>query len=283
MPMREWLLWTSFPLGVVLATFLASSLIANVPPIFLVSLGILAIIHEIWAALDYRRVLQNLRSTYSQLQRQAEESAVMEERHRLARELHDSTSQLLYGQTLMAEAGVQMISRGDLQQSAEYMARLRDVAREVHRDMRLLLFELRPPLLGENSLLEVLRQRLEGVERRTGVEASLVVEGGRLPAQVEEALYRVAWEALNNASKYAGATSVKVVIRTEGERVELEVADNGKGFDLGAASGQGGLGLMTMRERVERLGGTFLVISSPGNGTQVKVTLAINENVSLAG
>jgi signal transduction histidine kinase len=209
------------------------------------------------------------------LHEQAEKTAVMEERHRLARELHDSTCQMLSGQVLMAEAGLRMIRQGDLQRSVEHLTRVRDVAHEVHRDMRLLLYELRPPLLGENSLMDVLRQRLEGVERRTGIEASLIMEGDKLPAPVEEAFYRVAWEALNNASKHAAATSVKVLIHAEGEQAELEVTDNGRGFDPEAASQRGGLGLMTMRERVEKLGGIFVINSSPGNGTQVKANLAL--------
>lgn len=280
MSLREWLFWTFAPLVAVFGAFTATSLVGKVSSVLLFGLLVVAIVHEVLAAFDYRRVLQNLRSTYSQLQQQAEKEAVMEERHRLARELHDSTCQLLSGQALIAEAGLQMISQGDLKRSAEYVARLRDVAQDAHRDMRLLLYELRPPALEENGLLEVLHQRLEGVERRAGVEASLVMEGDKLPAPIEEVFYRVASEALNNASRYAAATAVKVLISAEGERAELAVTDNGKGFDLEAASQRGGLGLITMRERVEKLGGTLTIISSPGQGTQVKASLGLGQDLS---
>jgi two-component system NarL family sensor kinase len=115
------------------------------------------------------------------------------------------------------------------------------------------------------------------------VEARLVVEGEvRLPVIVEEALYRIAQEALNNALKHAQPTSVTVAIRTQGEpgdqRVKLEVVDDGRGFDTGAVGEKGGMGLVSMRERAEKLGGTLQIISAPGKGTRVNVRLATRGN-----
>jgi signal transduction histidine kinase len=92
-----------------------------------------------------------------------------------------------------------------------------------------------------------------------------------LAAPVEEALYRIALESLNNALKHAAAPAVTVRIRADGEEVELEVADNGRGFDPHTANGRGGMGLVTMRERAERVGGVLTIQSAPGEGTQVKV------------
>jgi signal transduction histidine kinase len=124
-------------------------------------------------------------------------------------------------------------------------------------------------------LLGALNQRLDAVERRAGVEAHLVIEGKlELPENVEEALYRIAQEALNNALKHAAPTSVEVSIRTDGKHVELEIADDGRGFDLDVAGAGGGMGLISMRERAERIGGTLQVISATGEGTKVKVCLS---------
>jgi signal transduction histidine kinase len=92
---------------------------------------------------------------------------------------------------------------------------------------------------------------------------------------VEEGLYRIAQEALNNALKHAAATSVTVYIRTEDERVELEVVDDGQGFDPDAVGDRGGMGLASMRQRAEKLGGSLTVLSAPGEGTRVKVSVGV--------
>jgi signal transduction histidine kinase len=112
------------------------------------------------------------------------------------------------------------------------------------------------------------------------VDARLVVVGGgagdgqevKLPADVEEALYGIAQEALNNALKHAQPSSVTVTLRMEG-RVELEVADDGSGFDAGAVDGAGGIGLVSMQERAEKVGGTLTIHSAPGKGTRINVTI----------
>ena len=137
-----------------------------------------------------------------------------------------------------------------------------------------MVYQLRPLALEEAGLVGALQQRLDAVEQRSGVDARLVVEGEvALPAKAEEELYRIAQEALNNALKHASPTMVTVTIRADGGRVELEIADNGKGFDLQAVSGEAGIGLSSMRERASKLGATLAVVSAPGQGTSVKVTL----------
>jgi signal transduction histidine kinase len=132
--------------------------------------------------------------------------------------------------------------------------------------------ELRPLALEKEGLVGALQQRLDAVERRAGMDARLIVEGELdLLPDVEEALYRIAQEALNNALKHAAATMVRVSIHADEDKVVLEVADNGKGFDPQAVSDEGGMGLTTMRERAEKLGGTLVLISAPGEGTTVTV------------
>jgi len=208
------------------------------------------------------------------LRERAEQAAVLEERQRLARDLHDSVTQSLYSVTLMAETGRRSAEGEDLETVSRYLGRLGDVAQQALKEMRLLIYELRPPVLEREGLVGALQQRLEAVEGRAGVEARLLVEGEvELPALVEGALYRIALEALNNALKHASATAVTVRISPDGEAISLEVADNGRGFDPAATRGGGGMGLTTMRERAERLGGTMTILSAPGEGTRVKVSI----------
>jgi signal transduction histidine kinase len=110
------------------------------------------------------------------------------------------------------------------------------------------------------------------VERRAGVKAHLLASDTiKLPAPVEEGLYRITQEALNNALKHAMASSVTVHIQVLDGHVELEVADNGVGFDPGAPGHREGMGLVSMRERAKKLGGTLRVMSAPGQGTRVSV------------
>jgi signal transduction histidine kinase len=130
--------------------------------------------------------------------------------------------------------------------------------------------------LAQEGLVGALQQRLEAVEKRAGVQTQLEADTGLdLPGPLEEALYHIAQEALNNALKHAEATGVTVRIKTSNDRVELEVADNGKGFDPQATDHKGGLGLTNMRERAEKLGGTFTLQSAPGKGTIMKASLEI--------
>jgi PAS domain S-box-containing protein len=208
----------------------------------------------------------------ARLYEQAQGKAALEERHRLARELHDSVTQMLYSLTLFAEAGRQQAGKGDLERVERHLARIGETAQQALKEMRILVYELRPPVLEQEGLVGALRQRLEAVEQRAGVEARLVVDDlVELAGPVEEGLYRIAQEALNNALKHAGATSVIVQIGTHNGRAVLEVTDNGRGFDPGRAGEQGGMGLMSMRERVEKLGGSLSIRSAPGQGTRVRV------------
>jgi len=210
----------------------------------------------------------------AQLYRQAEQLAVMRERQRLARELHDSVTQALYSLTLLSEAARRMASSGELRQAQEPLHRLNTISQQALKEMRLLVYELRPLVLKREGLVGALQHRLDAVERRAGVEARLLVSGNvSLPSEVEEGLYRIAQEALNNALKHAAASSVTVTIRADGEALEIEVLDDGTGFEPQTVGSGGGMGLTTMRERAEKMGGRLEVDSAPGRGTRVVVTL----------
>ena len=211
----------------------------------------------------------------ARLYEQAQQAAAMAERQRLARDLHDSVTQSLYSLTLLAEAGRRQAAMGDLGRTQRHLERLGETAQQALREMRLLVYQLRPLELEAAGLASALQQRLEAVERRSGVAVQLLVEGELdLPAAAEEGLYRVAQEALNNALKHARATAVTVTVRADGARAELTVADDGRGFDPAAVRDRGGLGLVGMRERAERLGGALTIASAPDSGTRVSLRLA---------
>ncbi|MBN1246659.1 MAG: sensor histidine kinase [Anaerolineae bacterium] len=208
------------------------------------------------------------------LRRQAEQAAVLQERSRLARDLHDSVTQSLYSVTLLAEATRRLANSGDLDQARVVATRLGEIGQQALKEMRLLVYQLRPSVLRRVGLVRALSQRLETVERRAGVEASLTVDGDlALPATLEEQLYYLAQEALNNALKHAAATSVNVRIVVAGSSLRLEIVDDGKGFSVDRVTAEGSFGLSSMEERAERLGGELVIDSTPGSGTRVIVTL----------
>jgi signal transduction histidine kinase len=202
--------------------------------------------------------------------------AVMEERQRLARELHDSVTQSLYSITLYAEAAARYLTAGESLEAADHMREVRDTAQEALREMRLLIFELRPPVLEQEGLAAALQTRLEAVEARAGFKAELNVEGDwRPPFEVEEALYRIAHEALNNVLKHAGASHVKVSLIQDADAVCLEVRDDGCGFDPETVRYQvGRMGLHGMKERAHQINGQLTLDSGPGRGTCVRVSVA---------
>jgi signal transduction histidine kinase len=218
-------------------------------------------------------IAERLRTEEALAQERAS-AAVTAERNRLARELHDSATQSLYAVTLYADAATRLLSSGQIEPAAENLGKLRGTAKEALGEMRMLIFELRPPLLADQGLVAALRSRLEAVEGRAGLKTELYVEGEiRLPPEVEEGLYRIAVEALNNALRHAQARCISVSLCFKPEATRLEVADDGVGFDPTAARKRGGLGLRGMAERAEEMGGTWGVDSSPGTGTTVTVVV----------
>jgi signal transduction histidine kinase len=166
----------------------------------------------------------------ARLREQVTQAAVLEERARLARELHDSVTQGLFSMTLLAEAGQRLAGSGDLERVQAYLSRLGETSQQSLKEMRLLVFELRPLALESMGLVGALQQRLDAVEARAGVETRLLVEGTvQVPAEIEEHLYRIAEQALNNALKHAAATLVTVRLDCTEVRVTLT-------SDLGTSS-----------------------------------------------
>jgi PAS domain S-box-containing protein len=212
------------------------------------------------------------------LRQQAEQAAIIEERARLARELHDSVTQSLYSLSLLAEAGRRWAVAGDLERVIRQVEEISEIAGQALKEMRLLVYELRPSTLERDGLAGALQQRLDAVEKRSAVKIEFSAEGlPDLPAYIEQGVYRIAQEALNNALKHADATRVIVRLYTHAGMMVLEVVDNGQGFDWESFNNTttGGMGLVSMRERTEKLGGDFTLHSTPGRGTTVQVRIKL--------
>ncbi len=212
----------------------------------------------------------------AKLYEQARQFAVLEERQRLARELHDSVTQEIYGVTMFAEATVRLLAQGNEAQAADHLRELQASAQEALAEMRLLIYELRPPVLEQVGLQGALQARLEAVEGRSGLETQFSAEGQvELEREIQENLYGIAREALNNSLKHAQATSLRVNLHISEPSVRLEISDDGIGFDPNGDYQEGGLGVRGMQERAEQIGGVLSIISKPGEGTSVVVEVEL--------
>ena len=210
----------------------------------------------------------------AQLYKQAGDNAALEERNRLARELHDSVAQALYSISLFIDATRMALKTNKPQVVESHLEELTLLSREAMSDMRLLIFELRPPILERVGLIAALQSRLDAVETRAGFQASFHSEGAlRLSPKQEGELYRIAQEALNNVIKHAQASQVKVQIIAEEKCVRITIVDDGIGFDPEIAESGGGQGFRNMRERATAIGARFSFESSPGKGTRVTIEM----------
>lgn len=229
---------------------------------------------------DQAAVAVELDRLYQRLQ----QTTVVEERARLARDLHDSISQSIYAMTLYTRAARRQLEEGNLSAVDRHLSALHSTARESLGEMRLLIYELRSVALERYSLRTLLEQRLQTVEARSGLDVSLDLNlPDSIPQLVDENLYHIAVEALNNTIKHAQASHVWVSVRQERAAddrqriVRLVVRDDGAGFDP-ADVGQGGVGLKSIRERVEMLKGWLAVETQPGAGVTISVEVPYGEN-----
>jgi signal transduction histidine kinase len=214
------------------------------------------------------------------LYEQAQQLAIVEERQRLARELHDAVTQTLFSASLISEALPELWDT-DEEEGKRLLAELRQLSRGALAEMRTLLLELRPAALVEADLGDLLRQLGEAVAGRTGATLSIALEGrAQLPPEVHVALYRIAQEALNNVVKHAKARTVDVRLcrspairqRHAGRRIsaELEVCDDGMGFDPNSVPTDR-LGMGIIRERAEAIAAKLDIETAPGRGTRITV------------
>ncbi len=206
----------------------------------------------------------------AELYRQAQELAVVEERQRLARNLHDAINQSLFSAGLIAEVLPRLWDQ-DQDLARRSLEDLRRLTRSAQAEMRALLAELRPSTLIDSDLDELLHLLGNALSGRIDIPVTVTVSGEViLPAEVQVAFYRVCQEALNNIAKHAKASRAEINLKQEGAVVELYMRDDGQGFDpKQTTSGHYGLGMM--RERVEAVGAQLSVTSRPGHGTELTV------------
>lgn len=229
---------------------------------------ILALAHQIGMILEIDRLREN-----------AEKMAVWEERKRLARDLHDSVTQSLYSLTLFSRAGREAAEDDDTARLTHSLTELENTTLHALREMRLLLYELRPADLEQEGLKRAVMLRLNTVERRVGLQLDVQLdEIAGLPAGHEVQVYHIIVEALNNVVKHATATRLALRLTQADGHVRLWIADNGRGFD--ASQIDHGLGLANIRERVARLGGRLAIASEPGRGTELEAVIPCHAEVS---
>jgi signal transduction histidine kinase len=208
----------------------------------------------------------------ARLYERSRELSIVEERNRIARELHDAVSQKLFSLRLTVDAAAGLIADNPARAALE-LETVRKLAAQAADELRAIVSGLRPPALAGNGLEVALRKETELLDRVHDATVRLV--GGpvpALPAGREQAAYRIAQEALHNALRHADARSVVVTLLCRNDYVVIEVSDDGHGFDADEpADTARRLGLTSMRERARTAGGRVSVTSAPGSGTTVRL------------
>lgn len=218
----------------------------------------------------------------SDLRRQAAELAASGERANLARELHDSVTQALFSMGLTTRS-LEMLLDSDPSAAREKLADLRDLQRDALAEMRTLIFELRPLRLEQDGLQQAIRTHASAVQGRSGLAVEVSLEPDPMPRVAldqEEALYRIAQEALHNVVKHANAHAARICLARDGDRLSLTVEDDGTGFEPDRVP-PGHLGLHGMRQRADLAGGELTVTSTLGKGTRVKAVMPVSEAASV--
>ncbi|GAA3171430.1 MULTISPECIES: GAF domain-containing sensor histidine kinase [Streptomyces] len=210
--------------------------------------------------------------TNARLYERSRELTIAGERARLAHELHDAVAQKLFSLRLTAQAATALVDRDPDRAKCE-LHQVAALAAEAADELRAAVVELRPAALDEDGLVATLRSQAQVLDRAHSARVTFDAQGVRaLPSSQEEALLRVAQEALHNALRHSGAGHVEVTLTRHGQGALLRVADDGCGFDPGAVRTAGRhLGLVSMRDRANGVGGMLTVKSEPGQGTAVEM------------
>jgi two-component system, NarL family, sensor histidine kinase LiaS len=227
-----------------------------------------------------QELLDQLRAAHQQLEvyaRQGQELAVVDERNRLARELHDSVKQQAFAASAQIAAAHTRLRAAnqqhpnDIEMIYEHLGKAEHLMDEIRTELSQLIYELRPVALQEKGLAAALREWGSGWSSQYGIAFNLRSLGERsLPQEIEQALFRITQEALSNVGKHSQARQVSVLLDLQADTVRLTIQDDGIGFD--PALVEGGFGLRSMRERAEQLPGGKLEISSlPEQGTSIQI------------
>ena len=224
------------------------------------------------AALERVRLQAEQETARQENEKRARELAAMEERTRLARELHDSVSQALYGIGLGARTAHALLQR-DPSRLKEPMDYILSLAEAGLTEMRALIFELRPESLEQEGLITALLKQANSLQARHNILVkTMFCEEPPLSLEVKESLYRIAREALHNTFKHAHATEVHLSLTPSDDGYLLQIADNGQGF-LVRDDYPGHLGLKSMRERTTALNAVLDIRSAPGEGARISVLI----------
>jgi NarL family two-component system sensor histidine kinase LiaS len=197
-----------------------------------------------------------------------QELAALEERNRLARDLHDAAKQQLFA-TVMQVNAARALLRQDVDAADAKLAHAEQIGREAQKELSLLIHELRPVALEQQPLPDALEAYAEEWSRQSGIGLRYTFHGTRqISPAIEQALFRVSQEALANVLRHSDATHVEIALEHDQATVTLTIADNGRGFDPDKPR-QGGIGLRSMGERLATLDGTLLIDSAPTQGTRI--------------
>jgi two-component system, NarL family, sensor histidine kinase LiaS len=223
---------------------------------------------------QFNRMAQQLVESIAQRQGLAEQNARLAERARLARDLHDSVKQQVFAVSMQLGAGLALLEQKP-EVARRHLVEAENLAYHAQQELALLIQELRPLALQGKELAAALQEYTATWSRQSGIAADLrVADVGILPLPVEESLWRVTQEALSNVARHSHATSVRVSLACEHGKVTLAIMDNGQGFDTSPGH-HSGVGLHSMQERMELLGGTVTVESKPEEGTRILVECPI--------
>lgn len=204
------------------------------------------------------------------------ELATLEARNRFARDLHDSVKQQVFAVSLQIAAARALIGK-DMDSAESHLGQADELVRQAQKELNILIAEMRPAALEGKGLAGALREYVARWSEGAEIPADFGVRGEReAPLETEQALFRVAQEALANVARHSGARHAEVDLTYTDRDVTLRVADDGRGFDTSRVSG-GGFGLQSMRERLVRLGGRITVDSAPGKGTRVTAVCPYKE------
>src|SRR6266571_116274 len=220
-----------------------------------------------YVARQFNRMAEQLQNLLQARQK----LATLEERNRLARDLHDSVKQQIFAVAMQIGATKVLLKR-DVDAAEVRLNEAEKLVHQTQQELTSLIRELRPVALEGKGLVAALREMATQWAQQTNIVANLRVEGAdgtqTLPLTVEEALFRVAQEALANVARHSKATLVQMILTITDDTVTLSIADNGQGFDT-TRQGHLGVGLLSMQERMKALGGDVQVESTPGKGTRV--------------
>jgi signal transduction histidine kinase len=228
---------------------------------------------------EIQELNRNLRESQDQVVGQQRRLAKLEERKRLGRDMHDSVNQSIHSLMLFSETLISLLKKDRTKEAMSVAERVQDSGQRALKEIRLLLFETQSQEADEiTDLIAALQERFNFVENRVGIQTDIILDNSLpyIPSEWNENLYWITIEALNNALKHAQTGKVKIFFRCRDRHLEMKIVDNGIGFNT-ALLNSGGMGMRTMRERAELLGGQLSITSSPGHGTSVLLRAEIKE------